>query len=285
MPPKLITTVLLVDELLWMVSCPVVAPVAVGSNCTSSVTARLGFKVTGNVTPDIVKPVPLSVPELMVTGAVPVEVNVTGSVDVVFTVTLSNARLAALTVNVGTAPTAFSCRAKLSETPPALAVSVTVCADVTDDTVAVNPALVAFAATVTVAGTVTAALLLARLTVIPLYHAALVSVTVQVSLPAPVIDALLQESALNQEPRPHWTCAICLSASFVVSVADAFATYPQPGSATTTRQHATIGNSFVHKLSSLRIGLRPQAQYELNTSFTSEDVCCLPEADKKKNCR
>ena len=37
--------------------------------------------------PDIVKPVPLNVPELMVTGAVPVEVNVTCSVDAVFTVT------------------------------------------------------------------------------------------------------------------------------------------------------------------------------------------------------
>ena len=51
--------------------------------------------------PDIVKPVPLSVPELMVTGAVPVEVNVTGSVDAVFTVTLRNARLAVLIVNCG----------------------------------------------------------------------------------------------------------------------------------------------------------------------------------------
>ena len=37
----------------------------------------------------------------MVTGAVPVEVNVTGSVDAVFTVTLPNARLAGLTVNCG----------------------------------------------------------------------------------------------------------------------------------------------------------------------------------------
>ena len=37
----------------------------------------------------------------MVTGAVPVEVNVTGCVDAVFTVTLPNVRLAALTVNCG----------------------------------------------------------------------------------------------------------------------------------------------------------------------------------------
>jgi hypothetical protein len=48
-----------------------------------------------------VKSVPLSVPELMVTGAVPVEVSVTGSVEAVFNVTLPNAKLAALTANCG----------------------------------------------------------------------------------------------------------------------------------------------------------------------------------------
>ena len=51
--------------------------------------------------PDIVKPVPVSAAELMVTGAVPVDVNVTGCVDAVSTVTLPNVRLAALTVNCG----------------------------------------------------------------------------------------------------------------------------------------------------------------------------------------
>ena len=61
--------------------------------------------MTGKVAADIVKPVPLSVAELMVTGAVPVEVNVTGSVDAVFTVTLPNAKLAGLIVNCGLATT------------------------------------------------------------------------------------------------------------------------------------------------------------------------------------
>ena len=51
------------------------------------------------MTPDTVYPAPLSVAELMVTGAVPVEVNVTGCVDGVFTVTSPNVRLAALIVN------------------------------------------------------------------------------------------------------------------------------------------------------------------------------------------
>src|ERR1700677_4717513 len=115
----------------------------------------------------------------MVTGAVPVDVNITGSAVGVFTVTLPNARLAGLIVNVDTP--AFSCKAKLLETLPALAVRVTACADVTDDTVAVTAALVAFAGTITVAGTVTAALLLARLTVRPPITGAAVNVTVQLS--------------------------------------------------------------------------------------------------------
>jgi hypothetical protein len=178
-----------------MVSCPVTAPAAVGSNFTLSVADWVGFRVTGKVAPDIVNPVPVNVAELMVTGAVPVEVSVTGSVDAVFTVTLPNARLAGLMVNVGTA--AFNCRAKLLETLPALAVSVTVCAVETDETVAVNPALLVLAGTTTVAGTVTDALLLATDTLKPPLPAGPLSVTVQASLPAPVIDALLQDSALK----------------------------------------------------------------------------------------
>ena len=51
--------------------------------------------------PDTEKPVPLAVAELMVTGAVPVEVKVRGCVDAVFTVTSPNVRLAALSVNCG----------------------------------------------------------------------------------------------------------------------------------------------------------------------------------------
>jgi hypothetical protein len=102
-PLRLTTAVLLVDELLWIVNWPDAAPVAVGSNCTFSVTDWFGFKVTGNVAPDIVKPVPVSAAELMVTGAIPVEVRVTGCVDAVFTDTLPNVRLAVLRVNCGLA--------------------------------------------------------------------------------------------------------------------------------------------------------------------------------------
>ena len=51
--------------------------------------------------PDTVYPAPLGVAELMVTGAVPVEVNVTGCVETVFTVTSPNVSLAELTVSPG----------------------------------------------------------------------------------------------------------------------------------------------------------------------------------------
>jgi hypothetical protein len=82
-------------------------------------------------------------------------------------------------------------------TLPALAVKVTVCAVLTEETVAVKLALLAPAATVTEAGTVTAVLLLARLTVNPPLGAAAFSVTVQLSVPAPVMDPLAQVSALS----------------------------------------------------------------------------------------
>ena len=214
-----------------------------GSNCTSRVTAKLGFKVTGSVAPDIVKPVPLNVPEAMVTGAVPVEVSVTGSVDTVFTVTLPNAKLAALMVSAGTVvvdAATFSCRVKLFEALPALAVSVAACALVTDDTVATNTALLALAGTAIVAGTLTAELLLVRPTLKPPPPAAELSVTVQASLPDPVIDALLQENA---------TKVLVPAVPVPVGLTPAVL---QPDSAT-RRQHVNIPDSSAHKPSSLRV--------------------------------
>jgi hypothetical protein len=78
-----------------------------------------------------------------------------------------------------------------------LAVSVTAWAVLTDDTAALNPELIALAGTVTVVGTVTAPLLLDRLTLSPPLGAAPLSVTVHASVTDPVIDALLQERVLN----------------------------------------------------------------------------------------
>jgi hypothetical protein len=178
-----------------MVSAPVAVPATVGSNCTSKVTASPALSVSGNVAPDIVKPAPLSSADLTTTAAFPVEVKVTGCIDDVLNVTFPNGRLVELIVNVGME--AFSRRPKLLETLASVAVSVAVCVDSTDETFAVNAALVAFAEITTVAGTITAALLLVRLTLKPLLPTVAVSVTMQVALPDPVMDALLQERELN----------------------------------------------------------------------------------------
>ena len=78
---------------------------------------------------------------------------------------------------------------------------------VTAETVAVNPAVVEPAGTVIDAGTVTALLLLDRLTASPPVLAAADSVTVQASLPEPVKEALAQLSALS---TPAVVCPVPL---------------------------------------------------------------------------
>lgn len=189
------TSVGLVSEVLTMVNSPVTAPAAVGSNTTLNVTVWFWLSVTGKVAPDTEKPVPLTIAELTVTGSVPVEVKVTVCVAGEFVFTLPKAMLVALALSVATA--AFSCRAKVLETVPAFADSVTACAVLTDETVAEKLALAEPAATVTEDGTVTAELLLERPTVNPPVVAAAFSVTVQASVPDPVMDELVQESAVS----------------------------------------------------------------------------------------
>ena len=148
--------------------------------------------MTGKVIPEMLKPAPLTAAELMVSAAVPLDVKVTACVEAVFRFAFPNERLLALTVIDGTA--AFNCSAKLAVALPALAVSVALCAVLTAVTVAENAALVAPAPTVTVAGTVTAELLEAKLTANPPLGAAPFRLTVQLSVPAPVIDELEQEA-------------------------------------------------------------------------------------------
>jgi hypothetical protein len=148
-----------------------------------------------------VKPVPATESALTFTAAVPVEDRVSVCVAAVFTFTLPKAMLDELMLSVGTA--APSDRAKVSVTPLALAVRVTAAPeveaapDLTEETVAVKLAVVAPAATVTEAGTVTALLLLARLTAKPPLAAAAFRVTLQLTVPAPVTEPLVQLSALS----------------------------------------------------------------------------------------
>jgi hypothetical protein len=75
-PLRATTVVEPVDESLLIVICPLAAPVDVGRYCTCSVTACVGFRVTGKLPPTIAKPVPVIAAEFTVTGEVPVEVSV-----------------------------------------------------------------------------------------------------------------------------------------------------------------------------------------------------------------
>jgi hypothetical protein len=155
----------------------------------------LGFNVIGADTPDIEKPVPAIEIELIVTAAPPVEVKVTDWVSGEFSTTSPNPTFVELKLKIGLA--ALNCNANVRDTPLALAVKVAVAAEETAETVAEKLALVAPAATVTVEGTVTDELLLARFTVAPPLAAATFSETVHESLPAALIDELAHQTALG----------------------------------------------------------------------------------------
>lgn len=95
----------------------------------------------------------------------------------------------------------------LFETDPCVAVRVAVCAALTAATVATNEVLVAPDGTVAEAGTTMALLLLVRAIATPELGAAALSVIVQLSVPAPIIEELEQliadrEAVPEFEPFP-----------------------------------------------------------------------------------
>ncbi len=92
---------------------------------------------------------------------------------------------------------AFNFSETLDELLFTVAVKLADCIELTADTVALKLAVVALAGTVTVAGTLTAALSLVRPTLCPPLPAAPLNVTVQASVPEPVMDTVLHENALN----------------------------------------------------------------------------------------
>lgn len=132
---------------------------------------------------------------LTVTAEVPVDVKVRVCVEAVFTFTLPNDRLDALTASEIEA--ASNCTPAEAETPVALAETVTACATFTAETVAEKLPLVAPAASAIEAGTVKAELLLLRLTFNPPLGTAELVATVQLSVPAPVIVVLVQLNFAN----------------------------------------------------------------------------------------
>lgn len=199
-PLRLMTAVPLAGAFVAMVSDPVAAPAVCGSNVTSTVTELPGFSVTGKPGPATANPAPVTVAPETVSAAVPDDSTVTNcGVACVLTVTSPKARLLALTVRAGVpvlACVGSSCRLKVAELVPRLAVIVALCAALTAAAVAVKLTLLAFAATAMVAGTVTAESLLDKLMVSPLLSASL-RVTVHVSVPAPTNVAFPHVTALT----------------------------------------------------------------------------------------
>lgn len=160
--------------------------------------------MAGKLPPDTMNPAPVIESELIVNAAVPLEVSVTDLVTAVPTDTFPNASDVVLSVRAGVA--AFSCKAKLFEMEFALADTVAVCDVLTEATVAVNEAVLAPDATVTLAGTVTALVLLARLTLCPADGAGALRLTEQDVEPVPVNELVEHDNPLNEtvtlEPDP-----------------------------------------------------------------------------------
>jgi len=147
------------------------------------------------VAPVTENPTPLTPAEFTVNGAEPVELNVIGCATCVLTTTLPNPIDVAFTLR--TAVAAFNCSEIVREVFAAVAVSVATCALLIHAALAVNVALVAVAGTVIEDGTVTALLLLARLTARPPVGAEPERLTVQTSASDPVIEVLLHDTALT----------------------------------------------------------------------------------------
>jgi hypothetical protein len=178
-----------------MTSWPVKDPAVAGSNCTSRVNDCPGLSVDGNELPESEKPAPLTEAELIVTGAVPVELSVIGCTTGVLTMTVPNPIDVAFTVRV--AEDALSCSETVLDVLPEVAVRIADCAVLTAAALATKDAVVAAAGTVREPGTVTELLLLARLTMRPPVGAALDRLTVQESATEPVMEVSLQEIALT----------------------------------------------------------------------------------------
>lgn len=192
-PLRVIAAVIPVELLLLlvMVNVPVTAPAAVGSNLMVKTVVWPGLSVSGKVVPETVKPVPASAGALMVRGKFPTELKVSDFVVGVFTTTLPKASDVALVVRVRVAASSWS--EAVLEIAPSVAVRVAVAAvKLVQFTVAVKLAVVAPAATETEAGTVTAVLLLASVTLDPPIAAAALMVSVQTSVVEPVTEALAQ---------------------------------------------------------------------------------------------
>ncbi len=151
--------------------------------------------MAGKLPPETEYPVPVTESDLIVTATVPLDVTVTDFVTAVPTATLPKESEVALSFNAADA--AISCSETALELLPVVAVSVTDSVLLTGATFAVKVALVAPAGTVTELGIETAALLAPSATLSPPAGAGPDKLTVHESAIDPVIDVVLQETALT----------------------------------------------------------------------------------------
>lgn len=140
-------------------------------------------------------PDPVIESEFMVTATVPLEVTVTDLLTAVPTETLPNAREVVLRLSAGVA--AFNWSAALFDEELALPVTVAVWVVLTEETVALNDAVVPPEPTETLAGTFTALLLLVSVTLVPVEGAAELNDTVHDVDPFPVKVVVPQARALT----------------------------------------------------------------------------------------
>ncbi|MGC2297262.1 MAG: hypothetical protein WA476_00565 [Acidobacteriaceae bacterium] len=197
-PLRLIIAVPLV-ALLPMVTEPLKLPAVAGSKPIVRVAVCPGFSVIGPLIPESLNPVPAIDTPLIVSAAVPDDVSVTVLLVAVFNASVPKATLVELSVIAGVDEDGLNSSVVVAEMPFDVAVSVTVCGELTADTVAVNGSLVSWVQTYMSDGTWTAALLLVSATM-RMPDVLRLIVTVQVVVPAAV-------NALGLHDTPE-SCAV-----------------------------------------------------------------------------
>jgi hypothetical protein len=127
-----------VVALLLIVTDPLNEPAAFGSKLSVSTADWPGFSVMGKPMPVSPKEDPATDALVIVSAAVPDDVSVIVLVVVVFSASVPNATLVELKFRTGVVPEGVSCSTVVTEIPFEVAVRVTVCGELTEDTVAVK---------------------------------------------------------------------------------------------------------------------------------------------------
>jgi hypothetical protein len=185
LPCNGIERLLLPMELLATTNTPFVVPSDVGLNIRFRVAECPGGNVAGKLSPVVVNPAPEVVAEVIVTGAVPVEVRVSDWVDTEFNAACpKETELAfALRTDADGPEGVPICKLKDAEDPSPVAVNVVSCPEATAEIVALKFALEVCSGTVISPGTATAALELERVTFSPPLGAFRLSFTAHASVP------------------------------------------------------------------------------------------------------